>query len=50
MNTEIHLSSGQLKPFEGKYTFQFENGEDSYIQITAAAYYITLKQLWTEKK
>jgi len=50
MNTEIHLSPGQLKAFEGKYTFQFEQGEDSYIQITAAADHITLKQLWDNKE
>jgi uncharacterized protein YjhX (UPF0386 family) len=50
LNTEIHLSADQLKPFEGKYTFQFENGKDSYIQITAAADHITLKQLWDGKE
>ena len=49
-NTEIHLSPEQLKQFEGKYTFQFENGADSYIQITAAADHITLKQLWDGKE
>jgi len=46
INTGIHLSPDQLKLVEGKYTFQFEKGEDSYIQITAAADHITLKQLW----
>jgi len=50
INTEIHLSPDQLKLFEGKYTFQFEKGEDSYIQITAAADHITLKQLWDGKE
>jgi len=50
INTEIHLSAGQLKPFEGKYTFQFEKGKDSYIQITAAADHITLEQLWDGKE
>jgi len=50
LNTEIHLSPDQLKPFEGKYTFQFEQGKDSYIQITAAADHITLKQLWDGKE
>ena len=49
-NTEIHLSPEQLKPFEGKYTFQFEKGEDSYIQITAAADHLTLKQIWDGKE
>jgi uncharacterized protein YjhX (UPF0386 family) len=50
INTEIHLDPEQLKLFEGKYTFQFEKGEDSYIQITAAADHITLKQLWDGKE
>ena len=50
INTEIHLSPDQLKLFEGKYTFQFERGEDSYIQITAATDHITLKQLWDGKE
>ena len=50
INTEIHLSPDQLKLFEGKYTFQFEKGEDSYIQITAATDHITLKQLWDGKE
>jgi len=50
INTEIHLSPDQLKPFEGKYTFQFEKGADSYIQITAATDHITLKQLWDGKE
>jgi hypothetical protein len=50
INKEIHLSSDQLKAFEGKYTFQFEKGEDSYLQITAAADHLTLKQLWDGKE
>jgi len=50
VNIEIHLSAEQLKAFEGKYTMQFEKGEDSYIQIIAAADHITLKQLWDEKE
>ena len=49
-NVEIHLKSEELKIFEGKYTFQFEKGEDSYIQITAAANHLTLKQLWDGKE
>ena len=47
---EIYLSPEQLKPFEGKYTFQFEKGEDSYLQITSATDHITLKQLWDGKE
>jgi len=50
INVEIHLSPDQLKPFEGKYTFQFEKGKDSYIQITAATDHITLKQQWDGKE
>jgi len=49
-NKEIHLSSAQLKSFEGKYSFQFEKGKDSYIQITAAADHLTLKQEWDGKE
>ncbi|MEP7143637.1 MAG: hypothetical protein ABI707_12235 [Ferruginibacter sp.] len=50
INKEFHLSPDQLKPFEGKYTFQFEKGVDSYIQITAATDHLTLKQLWDGKE
>jgi len=50
VNKEIHLTPDQLKAFEGKYTFQFEKGEDSYLQITAAADHLTLKQLWDGKE
>ena len=50
INKEIHLNKDQLKPFEGKYTFQFEKGEDSFIQIIAATDHITLKQLWDGKE
>ena len=47
---EISLGPDQLKLFEGKYTFQFEKGKDSYIQITAATDHLTLKQLWDGKE
>ena len=47
---EIHLAPGHLKTFEGKYTFQFEKGKDSYIQITAATDHLTLKQQWDGKE
>jgi hypothetical protein len=47
---EIHLTEQQLKTFEGKYTFQFEKGEDSYLQITATADHLILKQLWDSKE
>jgi len=50
INTEIHLSADKLKAFEGKYSFQFEKGEDSYIQITAKNDHLTLKQLWDDKE
>ena len=50
INKEINLSPDQLKRFEGQYTFQFEKGEDSYIQITAATDHIVLKQLWDGKE
>ena len=47
---EIHLSSQQLKAFEGKYKFQFEKGEDSFLQITATTDQLVLKQLWDGKE
>jgi len=50
IDKEIHLTPNQLKRFEGQYTFQFEKGKDSYIQITAAKDHITLKQLWDGKE
>ena len=50
VNIEIHLTAGQLKSFEGRYSFQFEKGKDSYIQIIAAADHITLKQEWDGKE
>jgi hypothetical protein len=50
VNIEIPLSPDQLKQFAGKYRFQFEQGNDSYIQISAATDHITLKQLWDGKE
>jgi len=50
INTEIRLSPAQLKSFEGKYRFQFEPGQDSYVEITAAPDHITLKQQWDGKE
>jgi uncharacterized protein YjhX (UPF0386 family) len=47
---EIHLSPQRLKAFEGKYKFQFEKGEDSFLQITATDDHIVLKQLWDGKE
>jgi hypothetical protein len=47
---EIHLTPQQLKAFEGKYRFQFEKGEDSFIQISASQDHLTLKQLWDNKE
>ncbi len=44
------MTPNQLKLLEGKYTFQFEKGEDSYIQIMAATNHIILKQLWDGKE
>jgi hypothetical protein len=50
VNVEIHLKPEELKTFEGKYTFQFEQGKDSYIEITAHNDHITLKQMWDSKE
>ena len=41
---EVTLSPGQLKAFEGKY--QFEEKKDVFLQITATADGLLLKQLW----
>lgn len=41
---EIKLTADQLKAFEGKY--QFEQKSDAFLQITATADGLTLKQLW----
>ncbi len=47
---EIKLTPQQLKAFEGKYRFQFEKGEDSFLQITTAEDHLVLKQLWDNKE
>src|ERR1700730_15662840 len=47
---EIHLSPQQLKDYEGKYRFQFEKDEDSFLQITATTDQLVLKQLWDGKE
>jgi hypothetical protein len=41
---EVKLTPGQLKAFEGKY--QFEEKKDFFLQITATADGLLLKQLW----
>jgi hypothetical protein len=41
---EVKLTADQLKAFEGKY--EFENKKGTYLQITATADGLTLKQLW----
>jgi uncharacterized protein YjhX (UPF0386 family) len=43
----VKLSPQKLKEFEGKYTFQFEPGQDSYIQITAREDHLILKEAWS---
>jgi hypothetical protein len=50
VNVEIHLKPEQLKVFEGKYTFQFEKGKDSYIEITAHNDHITSSKCGMAKK
>lgn len=50
VDAEIHLSPEKLKTFEGKYTFQFEQGQDVYLEITAYNDHITLKQIWDDKE
>jgi hypothetical protein len=43
----ITLSPAKLKAFEGKYTLQFENGKDAFLQITAMTDHLILKEMWT---
>lgn len=45
---EVKLTADQLKAFEGKY--QFEERKDAFLQITATANGLTLKQLWDNKE
>jgi len=45
---EVKLTAEQLKAFEGKY--QFEERKDAFLQITATAGGLTLKQLWDNKE
>src|SRR6185312_265212 len=45
---EVKLTAAQLKAFEGKY--QFEERPDTYLQITATADGLMLKQLWDNKE
>jgi hypothetical protein len=47
---EVRLDPGQLKALEGKYTFQFEKGEDAFIQISATDKGLILKQMWDGKE
>ena len=44
---EVTLTADQLKAFEGKY--KFEEKDDAYLQITATATGLTLKQLWDNR-
>ena len=46
----ITLSAEKLKRFEGKYTFQFESGTDSYIEITAMPDHLVLTEQWSGDK
>jgi hypothetical protein len=46
----VKLSPAQLKAFEGKYKFQFEENKDVFLQITATADGLVLKQLWDGKE
>lgn len=44
------LDLRRLKVLEGKYTFQFEQGQDAFIQIRATDTGIILKQMWDGKE
>ena len=45
---EVTLTQDQLKAFEGKYRFEEKN--DAFLQITATADGLMLKQLWDGKE
>lgn len=45
---EVILTAQQLKAFAGKY--KFEERDDAYLQITATATGLTLKQLWDNRE
>jgi len=45
---EVTLTADQLKAFAGKY--KFEEKDDAYLQITATATGLTLKQLWDNRE
>jgi hypothetical protein len=45
------MDLAQLKRFEGKYRFQFTAGQDSFIEIRAAADdQLLIKELWTGRE
>jgi hypothetical protein len=46
----VKLTPAQLKAFEGKYKFQFEENKDVFLQITATADGLVLKQLWDDRE
>jgi hypothetical protein len=47
---EVRLTASELKGLEGRYTFQFQNKEDAYIQIRSTDTGLVLKQLWDNKE
>ena len=46
----VRLDPSKLKALEGKYTFQFEQGKDDFIQIRASDTGLVLKQMWDGKE
>jgi hypothetical protein len=47
---EVSLAPAQLKALAGRYTFQFEKGQDAFIEIRATEKGIILKQVWDGKE
>jgi hypothetical protein len=43
----VKLSPQKLKAFEGKYVFQFQPGQNAYLQITAKEDHLMVKEMWT---
>ena len=46
-NKVVKLSPQKLKAFEGRYVFQFQPGQNAYLQITAKEDHLMVKEMWT---
>ena len=46
-NKVVTLSPQKLKAFQGKYVFEFQPGQEAYLQITAKEDHLMVKEMWT---